>query len=61
MSSLPKLKLSQLFLYDRFNDMSDQQAIVHDSFFPQEVKITLKDDGLGKYKIENENFVSIFE
>lgn len=41
--------------------MSDQQAIVHDSFFPQEVKITLKDDGLGKYKIENENFVSIFE
>ncbi|XP_020915621.2 dynein light chain roadblock-type 2 [Exaiptasia diaphana] len=48
---------------DRFNDKSDQQAVagVQDNFFTQEVKIHLKDDGLGKYKIENDNFAEKLE
>lgn len=64
MSSLPKLKLSQLYTMDRFDDKSEQQAMagVQDNYFAfsEQLKIQLKDDGLGKYKIENENFVSVF-
>lgn len=59
MSGLPKLKLSQLFIWDRLNDMSEQQAMISESYQAQEIKLQLKDDGLGKYKIENENYVSI--
>ncbi|KAK3733492.1 hypothetical protein QZH41_019397 [Actinostola sp. cb2023] len=56
MSSLPKLKPSHLYLYDRFNDMSDQTTIQENCFTAtQELNIQLKDDGLGMYKIENNN------
>ncbi|XP_032230563.1 dynein light chain roadblock-type 2 [Nematostella vectensis] len=49
MSSLPKLKPSHLFIYDRFRDDDSGGAAMQD--VTREFKIDLKDDGLGKYNI----------